>query len=238
MNLSQRLKAERIVQIVCNELHVTESELKAKCKKARSVKSRRTAIIIMSANGISYRQAASIMGMGVASVHACCKTATLHQKRSKKYRSELYNIITRFHNENNNTNSIAMNNISEINEPDILGIGQSERFEIIGEPIAFMAHKGYFHVCVNNFETQRLSYHDISFEEFGLKYADCDNKEKAITCYQWDKDGHEHEIQLSLWDFIHEHFYSVDEPHFTEDIKKENRKLIEETLLNIIEGRY
>lgn len=128
-------------------------------------------------------------------------------------------------------------------EPDVIGHGQSQRFEIIGEPLAFMSgKKRHFNITVNDMQTKHgmLSTHEISFDEFGARFNDCFIKNEClfVTCYQWGEDGGEHEIDLSLWDYIYEHFYTVEEPHFTKDIIKGNRKLIEETLLNIIEGRY
>lgn len=119
--------------------------------------------------------------------------------------------------------------------PDIIGHGQSQRFEIIGEPLAFLARRN-FYICVNNMDTQELSSCEISFDEFAGRYPDCDGK--FVTCIQYDREGDFEEKQLAVWDFIYNVFYTPDEPYFTDAQKVEYKKSVEETLLNIIEGRY
>ena len=123
----------------------------------------------------------------------------------------------------------------EVEDVDALGFGQSQRFEIIGNPLAFMALR-QFYVCINNMDTEELSSYEISFEEFALKHPDCDGK--FVTCFQYDKDGDYDEKQLAVWDFIYNVFYTPDEPYFTESQKVEFKKSVEETLLNIIESKY
>ena len=124
--------------------------------------------------------------------------------------------------------------------PDVLGIA-THRYRIQkGYRVLVLMSARSFFVPIQTIEDDivLLPAPVVSFEDFAARFPDYDCKTKAVTCFQWDKEGQQHEVQLALWDFIYQTYHTDDAPYFTEDIQKMNQAAIEETLLNIIDSRY
>lgn len=127
----------------------------------------------------------------------------------------------------------------ETSEPDVLGFGHSQRFEV-REDRVIVPEKGVFIVPVYNLHSKEQENVEpiptVSFAEFALKMTGGDS-DKYIPCVQPDKDGEMEPVDMFVKDWVEETYYDKDEPRFTLPQRRQNKRLAEETLLNIIEGK-
>lgn len=122
---------------------------------------------------------------------------------------------------------------------DAIGRG-NQRFDL-REDRVIVPENGVFIVPVYNLQSKEQENIEpiptVSFAEFALKMTE-GSDDKYIPCLVPDKDGDMEEVSMFVDYWIEETYFPSDEPRFTSEQRRQNKRIAAEALLNCIEERY